>query len=525
MSTKPLKDALAEAAAVSSRPLASDDEPLIDVQGPLRHLTAIYEKIRTLLDYQEERFLRRLAIRRILFRRLAIQSERKEIGEHLLRELIRAGYLENNKYPQSYAPRIDELLKKYLAILPVIERRYQAPELIRMQRRMMGFAAAEIEDLLSPPDIDLVLAERLAQEIGSYLGKDTDDDCRIIALRALTKGDAELVAWRLFSGKKSVETEANAIWKAFVAEPEKKVGDVLRFLTKLEYTIQHRDIETKVRRFQRLVPPYIILGELAYQEGKIIDTLAQEPLRLEHTLDQITSDRISRTETKLHGAMIRATIYIFLTKAVFGLGIEIPYDLASLNHVAILPLVINILVPPLLMVMAALSIRAPSQANNDLLVRRAEALLVAGEVPKLPELEHDRRRRPFASVIFSLFYAATYVVSFGLLIWLVTFLGFNWLSIIILIFFLSVVGFFAYRIRNTAKELAILREREGGMILVLDFFGLPFLRVGRWLSSTVRSINVFLFVFDFLIEAPLKFVLVGVEDWFAFLREKREELR
>ncbi len=525
MSPKPLKEPLAKAAEIAKAPAATENEPLIEVHGPLRHLTAIYEKIRTLIDYQEERFLRRLAVRRILFRRLVIQNEREELGERLLRELIRAGYLENNKYPKSHGTKIDKLLEKYSATLPIIEKRYQPPELTRMQRRMIGFAAAEIEDLLSPPTIDLVLAERLAQDIASYFDKDVDDDCRIVALRGLNKADAELVAWRLFTSKKTEATDANEIWKSFVDDPAKKFGDVLRFLTKLEYTIQHRDIEARVRRFQRLVPPYIILGELAYQEAGFLSTLAEEPLRLEHMLDQLTNDRIARAATKIHGAMIRATIYIFLTKALFGLSIEIPFDLATLGHIAYVPVLMNVLVPPLLMVIAALGIRPPSRANTDLLVRRAQALLVAGDIPPLAELEIQPGRKAFASGIFSMFYAATYVLSFGGLIWLLQLLGFSWLSMLILVFFLSVVGFFAYRIRNSAKELAILREREGAMILIFDFLGLPFLRVGRWLSSTVRSINVFLFVFDFLIEAPLKFFLVGIEDWFAFLREKREELR
>lgn len=525
MSPTPLKEALAQAAERTAQPLAKENETLVEVHGPLRHLTAIYEKIRMLIDYQEERFLRRLAIRRILFRRLVIQGEKKETGIRLLCELIRAGYLENNKYPQSYGPIIDQLLVKYMATLPVLEQRYQPPELIRNQRRMLGLAAAEIEDLFSPPSVDVILVERLAQEICSYLDQDLDDACRIVALRALTKADAELIAWRLLTLEKIQATDANLIWKKFVAEPDKTVGDVLRFITKLEYSIQHGEVEARVRRFQRLVPPYIILGDLAQQEGTFINTLAEEPLRLEHSLEQLTNDRITRTETRIHGAMIRATVYIFLTKAIFGLAIEVPYDLATLGHIAYLSFLINISVPPLLMVLAALGIRPPGRANTDLLVRRAVALLVAGDVPKLAELEVTSARRPFASIIFSVFYAATYVISFGGLIWLLSLIGFSWVAIIILLFFLSVVGFFAYRIRATAKELAIIRERESGTILIFDFFGLPFLRVGQWLSSTVRSINVFLFVFDFLIEAPLKFVFVGIEDWFAFLREKREELR
>ncbi len=504
-------------------PAAPSGEPVIEIHGPLRHLTAFYERVRTLIDYQDERFIRRLAIRRILFRRILIQGERDNFGELLIRELIRAAYIENGKYPLSTAKTIDKMLEKYLTTLPTIERRYPPTDLVRMERRILGIAAAEIEDYLNPADVDRVLVEELSHEMTSYLGSGAvTDQIRIVAMRGLLKADSELVAWRLFIDR-TAETSAG-IWKKFTADPADHIGEVIREIMRLELSLQDRQIDTQMRRFSQLIPPYTILADLARQHETRAATLVAEPNRLDVTLETLVGERIERVETKIQRSMVRATIYIFLTKIVIGVALEVPYDLATHGKIAYLPLGINVLIPPTLMLLAALGIHPPGRENTDLLVLRAKKILLNETLPALTDIHENRQHGSVANAFFSLFYFATYAIAFGGLIWILNLLHFNFVSILIFLFFLSIVGFFAFRIRTTAKELAVIREREGFLLLVFDFFALPFLQVGRWLSVTIRQMNIILFVLDFIIEAPLKIVFVAIEDWFAFLREKREEL-
>ncbi len=75
-----------------------------------------------------------------------------------------------------------------------------------------------------------------------------------------------------------------------------------------------------------------------------------------------------------------------------------------------------------------------------------------------------------------------------------------------------------------ARELIIIDRREGFLNLLLDFLSLPIVRMGHWFSVKMSKINVFVFLLDFIIEAPLKIVLEVVEDWFSFVREKKEEV-
>ena len=54
---------------------------------------------------------------------------------------------------------------------------------------------------------------------------------------------------------------------------------------------------------------------------------------------------------------------------------------------------------------------------------------------------------------------------------------------------------------------------------------LPVLRAGRFLSETISRLNVFVFFFDFIFEAPFKLFLNILEEWSAFMKEKKEQLQ
>lgn len=59
---------------------------------------------------------------------------------------------------------------------------------------------------------------------------------------------------------------------------------------------------------------------------------------------------------------------------------------------------------------------------------------------------------------------------------------------------------------------------------MVDFFFLPILRVGHLLSREIAKINIFIFFFDFILEAPLKVIFEVAEEWIRFIRTKKEEI-
>lgn len=490
-----------------------------EARGELQPLAAAYERIRTMLDYQEERFIRRLAVRRILNRQILLEQRRSGVGQALMSELLRAQYLKPGSFPSLAAQTIDERLRPYLASLSSVLPKSTPPERIALQRRLLGIAAAEIEDILQAPHIEQVLLERLGAEIRSYDVSIDEVTSAKVALCAYLSADAELVCWRMEG------TSETIIWQHFQSHPASTVSELLGLLEATEKLLRTEQFEATVRRFRRLVPPYRLLADLSNESSTYLERLLASPDQLRGSLRELASRRTTRSKARIRRSMLQATFYLFVTKVVVGLALEVPYDQVVAGHVVVLPLVINVLTPPGLMIAASIGIKPPSPANIERLVERTDRLLRDLDVPQLASVISQTAHQRGTQPLFWIFFGALYLVAFGGIVWLLQTLGFNLMSILVFLFFASVVGFFAFRIRANAKELAIERERESLFFLVVDFLSLPFLQVGRRLSLTVRQLNVVLFVMDFLIEAPFKLFLRAVEDWFTFLRQKRDELQ
>jgi len=75
--------------------------PNIHVDYVASKIATLYEKLRQVIDYQEEHLLRKNTIQRILKRRLLLSSDPEEIANPLISELIRGGYFLNDKIPET----------------------------------------------------------------------------------------------------------------------------------------------------------------------------------------------------------------------------------------------------------------------------------------------------------------------------------------------------------------------------------------------------------------------------------------
>jgi hypothetical protein len=53
---------------------------------------------------------------------------------------------------------------------------------------------------------------------------------------------------------------------------------------------------------------------------------------------------------------------------------------------------------------------------------------------------------------------------------------------------------------------------------------MPFVLLGQRLTVSFSKINIFLLVFDFVIETPFKTIFGFFEKWFTFMRSQGEKL-
>ena len=153
--------------------------------------------------------------------------------------------------------------------------------------------------------------------------------------------------------------------------------------------------------------------------------------------------------------------------------------------------------------------------------------LLFDEEPKVGKaitlLENPQTKKSFLNKFFNFLWGATFIVSFGAIIFILSKLHFNIVSMGIFAFFLAIVTFLAYRIRITAREYNV-EDRQGLLTPLIDFFFMPFARIGRYLTEGISQINILIFIIDFAIETPFKVILEFFEKWFFFLHTKREDL-
>lgn len=217
--------------------------------------------------------------------------------------------------------------------------------------------------------------------------------------------------------------------------------------------------------------------------------------------------------------------YIFITKILLAILLELPYEKFVVGHISYLPLGINLLFPPLLMMVITLLIKSPGAQNEERIVQGVKEMITDTEADFFATHQLTAKTTRFwAKLFYGLLYILTMTASFSALVFLLWRLGFNTLSGALFIFFVSLVSFFGISLRQQARQLKVVSRRETITTFLLDFFAVPIVALGKWLSNTFDRYNFLVFVMDFLFEVPFKTILKIIEDWFHFLKEKKEEM-
>ena len=295
-----------------------------------------------------------------------------------------------------------------------------------------------------------------------------------------------------------------------------------RFETEKNHPLAEK-LKAVMKRYSVL---FQILEDVIRDDPGAAVQVLRDPEAFEEKVRAACDQRYSSTKNKLRRSAVRAILYIFITKMLLGIILEFPIDMYILRHTNITPIIINSLFHPIFMFIVILWIRAPGDKNTDRIVNGLKMIVYEGGNTKSPNrIRADVRRGRLSLALFSVFYLALYFLSFGTIIYaLDRWLDFSFVSIIIFLFFLSTITFFAIRLRQNAAELLIIKKRQGVTGFIVDIFAIPLVRVGYWFSKKLPKINVFIFIFDVILEAPFKAFIEIFEDWIGFLKEKKEEV-
>ncbi|PJA47238.1 hypothetical protein CO172_02510 [Candidatus Uhrbacteria bacterium CG_4_9_14_3_um_filter_36_7] len=502
----------------------SQDEDVITVSETVSAAASAYETMRNYLEYDEEHLFRRNAIRRILKRRFG-EDDFKALSSDIIHELIWARYLPNKEIFVRTIDEVAAVLEKYQVLFDEISNLQESSSISLW---LIDMLSTEIEYHLVPPLVNEQLAlfayQSLKQRVqwsATAMAKEDEDLALYIGVhRCIFKSNLPTLRYRIF-------LLYYPDWKTNPSSDFiKQIAKNLPLIhTTIERVVNHPLRDVVFRAVQRHAINYQILLDLIEKDPEGFFTLVSNQSAFEKEIKKAADHRYQQFYVRLRRSLVRAVIFLFFTKMILGVIIELPYDVFILKTTNYIPLLTNIFFHPFILAVIGLSVRIPTKANTEKITEEILSLLNIGGKPWVLLIKKRREwPRGFMGGVFHGIYLLLFALTITIISSILRALDFNFVSIFIFLFFLSLVLFFGLRLRGGRREMVIVETGSGAFSTLIDIFFLPIIRFGRFISLNAPRINIFLFFLDFIIEAPFKALIRLIEGWLAFLKEKKEDI-
>ena len=490
----------------------------------------LYEKMRNAVEFREEHLVRRAAVERILKRRMILNENGRDISEVLIKELLWARYYENNTIGEEKIKELQTIIDKYFFLRNELNAGRKGREHDKINNFILEVLSCEIQENLSPDfrrqgftNYVYQIIRHFIAPFGKELELERDLQVYIAVERTFAHSDNPLIRYNLL--KIMIPDITKITWKS----ADKILPDLYHVYDDIEIALAH-PYGDKIRNIVRKeIPAFLILRDIFEKNSHNISDILSDEVKLKFKVDETCRRRYDESKSRLRTTAIRSFIYILLTKVLLALLIEIPYDLYILKSISYLPIAVNIIFPPSFMALVVLTVTVPGDDNTRRIYQLIKGIVTTDpdvtEISKNAFIMGKRKSRSIVfQTIFSLIYLLTYFFSFGSIIYVLTLLKFSLVSQGVFIFFMTLVTFFAFRVIQITQEFQVV-NREGLLSPLVDFFFLPIIRVGQWLSGEILAkFNVLIFLFDFIIEMPFKAIVEVFDEWVHFVKLKKEEI-
>ncbi len=497
------------------------EEHKLTVNPIVSKFASWYERLRNTMEFSEDEVVLRATIERILKRRLLLGGNGKTTAEPLVKELLWARYLPNNEVPESVVGIVEESIDLYLALRLAVLEQHRMPD-TEINDWIYDLMSADIQYILNPKREKELMTNFMFHVLKDDVAimddsQETKDAQVFMAVRkAFARDDLAFLRYHLFCQYFGKLTQQTLAYTA--ANFLNGYGEILK---ELNYPAKDR-VYTYVKR---RTAAFFILEDVLHSEKENLKTLLENEEELERVVFEACEKRYNGVSSKVRRAIIRSVIFILLTKFAFAFSIEGTYEKIFYGHIMWPSMIMNIGIPPILMIIVSLFIRTPGLDNSRRILGFINQLLYA-ENPKLGNrltTVKEQKRSHAMTVTFDTLWWVAFIISFGGIVLILNRLHFNIVSQFIFTFFLAIVSFLAYRISLLANVYRV-GDKQGLGTFLVDFLFMPVIRVGRKLTESLRQVNVFLYLFDFFIEAPFKLLFAFFDQWFYYLHGKTEEL-
>ncbi len=492
-------------------------EETIKTSSAATTLAVVYEAARNAIEFRSDHLIRQAAIVRILRRRFFLGQVSAKLAPILIKELIWARYLKDDFVAVSKINEIEKIIDKYQIALSSTKDK-------AIGEWLLNLAGCEVEESLvfNPYPQILINFVSASMQTRIKISGVEDEMLRDIQVyiaveRVFAKNSEIFISYHLL---KALHPE----WFSVEAKDAASFFPTLLMAKRemdmdLAYTLSP-EIRREITKF---IAPFNVIREMVVRDPENFEKNTKDPQAFRESAKEVIEGLYKENRGRLMRASTRSIIYIFLTKMVFALALELPFDI-FVGHTNFLALGINLIFPPSLMFLLNTGIKTPGDKNTERILDKIEEYLYDEKTPKAVEVGKRQKAKSLFENLFLAIYSALFVGIFVFIVWGLGKLHFNPVSQAIFLFFLCVVSFFAFRVKSISRDYVYHEEKTGFFSSLIDFLFLPVVRVGQWLSVQIARLNVIGFIFDFIIEAPLKAFLEVIEEWVRFVRVKKDEI-
>lgn len=498
-------------------------EETVHVANVANVILFAYEQLRNASENIEDHLLLQRAILRFYKRNLSFITKREpsKLGEELIIELTQAEYLANDTIPVSMIAALDALIDEYYHVFWKIRTKHAKIGPDKAEKWVLDILSVKSEQLFNNP----IRILSFAHFVHAHFTKLIDYDTIILPEESVDASDYPTLLY--IAIHKALLKSDNANIRSGLLDlysvPSTKTTHFIDFNSKYDHLSTLRST-VRLSRFvnKNGAPLRIVRATFFEQKNDNAGLDLHNESQLMNVIEQQIDSEYQVVRKSVNKGVIKSIIFLLITKAIIGMLVEIPYDIIVTGSIIVVPLIINLLFPPLFLALTALTFKLPGEPNKRALTKYIMGMVYQeshGRTPTLKYTESAGNNLVFNIIYIAVFLGVFYFVSARLIA-----LDFNIIQAIIFIIFLSTASFLGYRLTLQIKELELVNTSQGLIALVRDFLYTPFIFVGQKISYRFGQLNLMAQILDIVIDLPLKTIVRLVRQWMVFLNNKKDEL-
>lgn len=499
---------------ISEKESSPDDEAEIHVQTAGASLTELYESIRNASQYNEGSLQLTHAILRFIEPYFWSDAASKidNYGNYLVNELTTSGYLANDSIKQSLANKITSEIKQHLSLKNNLVKTHSKQQITAW---IIAPLSVRIEHMLNDHSKDQPL---INLAFNYFLGA-IDSDRILDGAKADTyQSTLYMAIQKALLGSEEAAIRLNIMERYNVQLS--RYSEYARFNNQVDEAL-HSDLFDKLTRLvDRQGAVFRTIQTASHNDKDFSKHVLYEKSFLGPFEAAIQHQYVTARKQVLRGIW-RSIAFLILTKFIIGIAIEVPYDLMVNDQVMWRPLIINLLLPPIYMIMLQLTLTMPDKRNTKALHREASRILFH-KPPEKPFLYPKKRN---FSKTYNFIYAMLFLTVFAVTSWiLIKYARFEAIHLIIFFIFISTASFLGFRLSRNIRRIEVGDEAQTTASILRDFIYMPFVAVGQKINETYVKINFVSRILDMFVELPLKTIVGFMRRWGSYMSARRDDL-